>query len=199
MIMNTHLVSVIVPATGHAPDSDGSDGIELLIPHVSEIFWSALAVLIIAIVLVKFALPKFNQVLDERTAKIESGLALAKKAKEDSKRADEKNERMIAEARQVASEIRDKASQDAKQIVDAATEKAKVEADRVMANAQRQIEAQRQAAQITLRSDIGLLAAELAEKIVGEQLQDRELSARVVDRFLDDLEKETITQAPKED
>lgn len=182
------------------PPGEEPEGIELLIPHVSEIFWSVLAIIIIAVVLVKFALPKFNAIIDERTAKIESGLALAKKAKEDSRRADKEAERKIAEARQVASEIREQASQDAKQIVEDATEKAKVEADRVMANAQRQIQADRQAAQITLRSDVGLLAAELAEKIVGEQLKDRELSARVVDRFLDDLEQDTVSQqATKED
>ena len=33
-----------------------------------------------------------------------------------------------------------------------------------------------------------MLAADLAENIVGEQLTDRELSARVVERFLDQLE-----------
>ena len=49
-------------------------------------------------------------------------------------------------------------------------------------------QADKQAAQISLRTDVGLLASSLAEKIVGEQLKDTELSARVIDRFLDDLE-----------
>ena len=51
-----------------------------------------------------------------------------------------------------------------------------------------------QAAQISLRSDVGMLATELAEKIVGEQLKDTALTARVVDRFLDDLEKESSAE-----
>lgn len=174
------------------------EGIELLLPHLPEVFWSAIAILIIAVVIKVFALPRFTEILDERTAKIESGLALAKKAKEDSKKADAQAQRTIAEARQVASEIRDQASTEAKQTIEDAKEKAKIEADRVMANARRQIEVERQAAQITLRSDVGLLAAELAEKIVGEQLKDRELSARVIDRFLDDLEKESATHSTKE-
>ncbi|MDO5747203.1 MAG: F0F1 ATP synthase subunit B [Actinomycetaceae bacterium] len=183
----------------HAPAGEGPEGIELLLPHLSEVFWSALAVVIIAVVVAKFALPKFNAILDERTAKIESGLALAKKAKQDSRKADEEAQRTIAEARQVAADIREQASQEAKKTIEDATEKARVEAERVMANAHRQIEADRQAAHITLRADIGLLAAELAEKIVGEQLKDRELSARVIDRFLDDLEAETLKQGTKGD
>ena len=45
-----------------------------------------------------------------------------------------------------------------------------------------------QAAQISLRTDVGMLASTLAERIVGEQLSDTALSERVIDRFLDELE-----------
>ncbi len=56
---------------------------------------------------------------------------------------------------------------------------------------QRQILAEKQAAQISLRSEVGLLASELAEKIIGEQLTDTALTSRVVDRFLDELEADS--------
>ena len=52
----------------------------------------------------------------------------------------------------------------------------------------RQILAEKQAAQISLRTDVGMLASTLAERIVGEQLSDTALSERVIDRFLDELE-----------
>ena len=38
-----------------------------------------------------------------------------------------------------------------------------------------------QAAQISLRTDVGMLASTLAERIVGEQLSDTALSERVID------------------
>ena len=44
--------------------------------------------------------------------------------------------------------------------------------------------------QCPLRSEVGTLATTLAGKIVGEALNDDERSARVVDRFLADLETE---------
>ena len=71
-------------------------------------------------------------------------------------------------------------------------DKAKREIAEADSKAQREIQAaHEEAAQI--RED----AHELAEKIVGEQLTDRELSARVVDRFLDQLavssEKESVS------
>ena len=46
----------------------------------------------------------------------------------------------------------------------------------------------RLAQDFSLRSEVGLLASELAEKIIGEQLKDTALTSRVVDRFLDELE-----------
>ena len=52
----------------------------------------------------------------------------------------------------------------------------------------RQILAEKQAAQISLRTDVGMLASTLAERIVGEHLSDTALSERVIDRFLDELE-----------
>ena len=39
----------------------------------------------------------------------------------------------------------------------------------------------------TLESDVGVLATELAGRIVGEAIQDEGLAHRVIDRFLDDL------------
>jgi F-type H+-transporting ATPase subunit b len=42
---------------------------------------------------------------------------------------------------------------------------------------------------ISLRNEVGALAVELASKIVGEALDDQARQSRVVDRFLDDLEK----------
>ena len=62
---------------------------------------------------------------------------------------------------------------------------------RIVEASQRQILAEKQAAQISLRSEVGLLASELAEKIIGEQLTDTALTSRVVDRFLDELEADS--------
>ena len=73
----------------------------------------------------------------------------------------------------------------------AARQEATGEANRILEGAQRQILAEKQAAEISLRSEVGLLASELAEKIIGEQLTDTALTSRVVDRFLDELEADS--------
>ena len=67
--------------------------------------------------------------------------------------------------------------------------KAQEEAARITSAAHASIEAERQQAITSLRNEVGALAVELASKIVGESLDDQARQSRIVDRFLDDLEK----------
>jgi F-type H+-transporting ATPase subunit b len=52
-----------------------------------------------------------------------------------------------------------------------------------------QIEAERQAALVSLRAEVGTLALSLASGIIGETLSDDKRANAVVDRFLADLEE----------
>jgi len=171
-----------------AASEGGEEGGNMLLPETSDLVWGTVAFLIIAVVLLRYALPRFTKVLDERTRRIEEGLELADKAKEDQTNAELKAARLVEDARRDAAKIREDAQAQAQEIVAAAREAAQGEAGKALDAAERQIQADKQAAQISLRTDVGLLASSLAEKIVGEQLKDTELSARVIDRFLDDLE-----------
>lgn len=171
-----------------AASEGGEEGGNMLLPETSDLVWGTVAFVIIAVVLLRYALPRFTKVLDERTRRIEEGLELADKAKEDQTNAELKAARLVEDARRDAAKIREDAQVQAQEIVAAAREAAQGEAGKALDAAERQIQADKQAAQISLRTDVGLLASSLAEKIVGEQLKDTELSARVIDRFLDDLE-----------
>ena len=127
--------------------------------------------------------------LDERTRKIEEGLELADRARSNQENAELKAARLIEDARREAAGLRAAAQNEAKEIIAQARADAQKEASRAMEAAERQIRADKQAAEISLHTDVGLLASDLAERIVGEQLTDTALSARVIDRFLDELEK----------
>ncbi len=176
--------NAVLPAASEGGEESGN----MLLPETSDLVWGTVAFLIIAVVLLRYALPRFTKVLDERTRRIEEGLELADKAKEDQSNAELKAARLVEDARRDAAKIREDAQVQAQEIVAAAREAAQGEAGKALDAAERQIQADKQAAQISLRTDVGLLASSLAEKIVGEQLKDTELSARVIDRFLDDLE-----------
>ena len=176
--------NAVLPAASEGGEESGN----MLLPETSDLVWGTVAFVIIAVVLLRYALPRFTKVLDERTRRIEEGLELADKAKEDQTNAELKAARLVEDARRDAAKIREDAQAQAQEIVAAAREAAQGEAGKALDAAERQIQADKQAAQISLRTDVGLLASSLAEKIVGEQLKDTERSARVIDRFLDDLE-----------
>ncbi|HEY0186398.1 MAG TPA: F0F1 ATP synthase subunit B [Cellulomonas sp.] len=171
------------------------EGWRLLVPESYDVLWSTIILVVIAVVFYKFVLPRFQAVLDERTEKIEGGLARAENAQEEAAAAKAAYEQQLQEARAEAGRIRDDARTEAGQIVAEGREKATAEQSRVVEAAQRQIEAERQQASVSLRADVGALATELASRIVGESLADEVRRTAVVDRFLDELDSATPSAA----
>lgn len=159
-----------------------------LIPAWYDIIWSGLWFIVILVVVWKVALPKFTAMLDKRSAAIEGNIAKADEAQKQAEAALEEYTRQLAEARTEAGEIREAAREDGKKIVAEAKDAASSEAARITATAHTQIEAERQTALVSLRSEVGSLAIDLAGGVVGETLSDDARATAVVDRFLADLE-----------
>jgi len=159
-----------------------------LLPETYDIVWSLVCVIIIGIVMMRYVLPRFQSVLDERTEKIEGGLAQAETAQAEAQAALAEYHQQLADARTEAARIRDEARTEATAILAESRTRATAEAARIVEAAQRQIDAERQQASISLRTEVGRLATDLASKIVGESLEDTARQSRVVDRFLAELE-----------
>ena len=176
-----------------AEGEDAVPGWRLLIPYPWEIAWSAVFLLIFALVFMKFVLPRMNAVLDERAEKIEGGIRHAEQVQEQADQLRSDQEQELAAARQEAAAIREKARADGATIVSEAVARAEAESDRVLTAGRQQLGAERIAASTELRGEVGTLASDLASKIVGESLTDDERSRRVIDRFLDDLESSQST------
>jgi F-type H+-transporting ATPase subunit b len=171
----------------------------LLLPHDYDLVWSLVIVTIVGFVFYRYVLPKFQAVLDERTAKIEGGISQAEQAQQEAAAALAEYHQQLAESRADAAKTREEARAEGAVIVAELKTKANEEAARIVETAHRQIEAERQAAAVSLRAEVGTLATELASRIVGESLQDSARQSRVVDRFLDELEAaEPATTSAKE-
>jgi F0F1-type ATP synthase membrane subunit b/b' len=70
-------------------------------------------------------------------------------------------------------------------------ETAAMEALRLTETAKKQIEAERQAAIISLRAEVGALAIDLASSVIKQSLKDDKNASSMVDGFLADLEKDS--------
>ena len=154
-----------------------------LIPDVGEIVITLIGFLILYYIVAKYVVPAFEKIYQDRKEAIEGGLAKAEKAQAEAAAARDEYTQQLESARE-------EARAEGEAIIADARERATAEAQRISDNAAKAIEAERAAAAVSLRSEVGTLATTLAGKIVGEALNDDERSARVVDRFLADLETE---------
>jgi F-type H+-transporting ATPase subunit b len=161
-----------------------------LIPSLPEVIIGTICFVLVFGVLSKMLLPRINAMLQERTEKIEGGLEQAEKAQEEANRTLGQYRTQLAEARHEASRLREEAREQGAQIIAEMREQAQAEARRLTEAAQAQIESERRQAVASLRTEVGAIAVELASRVVGESLEDEARQSGVVDRFLDELERE---------
>ena len=159
-----------------------------VLPATYDIVWSAVCFIIILVFFWRYVLPRMQKLLDERAEAIEGNIAKADEAQRKAEAALEEYTAQLADARSEAGRIRETAREDGKRIVAEAKDQATTEAARVTTSAHAQIEAERQAALVSLRSEVGTIAIDLASGVVGESLSEDAKAKAVVDRFLADLE-----------
>ncbi|OLT26701.1 ATP synthase F0 subunit B [Nocardiopsis sp. CNR-923] len=163
--------------------------------HWDEFTFGLIAFLVILGVVYKMW-PKLTKALDERADQIEGGIARAQKAETEADEIRQQYKEKLEEAHREYAQELEKAKEQRAAIIAEAREEAQAEARRIVEAAQVQIEADRQQAFLQLRGEIGALSTELATRIVGETLGDDAARSRVVDRFLEELERsEGSTQA----
>ena len=133
--------------------------------------------------------PMFEKAFTARTEAIQGGIEKAERAQREAAEALSQYTSQLTEARGEAQKIREEARTQGAAIIEDLRAKAQEEAGRITAAAHASIEAERQQAITSLRNEVGTLATELASKIVGEALDDQVRQSRIVDRFLEDLEK----------
>ena len=160
-----------------------------LIPHTAEIIVGAIAFSLLFFVLRSKVVPMFEKAFTARTEAIQGGMERAEKAQLEAQRALSQYNEQLSSAQGEASKLREEARIQGAAILEELRTKAQDEAARITAAAHASIEAERQQAITSLRNEVGALAVELASKIVGEALEDQARQSRIVDRFLDDLEK----------
>ena len=160
-----------------------------LIPHTAELVVGAIAFTLLFLTLRKFVVPMFEKAFTERTNAIQGGIERAEKAQLEAQRALAHYTDQLSKAQAEAQTLREEARVQGASIIEDLRTKAQEEAARITATAHASIEAERQQAIASLRTEVGALAVELASKIVGESLDDAARQSRVVERFLDDLEK----------
>nr|WP_245582113.1 F0F1 ATP synthase subunit B [Nocardioides halotolerans] len=145
--------------------------------------------------LARYVIPPINKAMEARQDAIRAEFEEVEAAKQQASSAEEEYKTQLADARKEANRLREGAREEGAQIVAELREQGEAEKARIVESAHAQIAAERQQALASLRAEVGSLATTLAGRIVGESLEDDERSARVVDRFLSDLESFEVAKA----
>jgi F-type H+-transporting ATPase subunit b len=167
------------------------EGQNPLLPAIYDIVWSIIPFALVLLLFWKVVLPRLTVVLDQRAEAIEGGISQAESAQKEAADALQKYTTMLAEARDEAASIRDEARSEGQKILQEMKTQAQAEADRIAQNAQAQIEAERQAALVALRKEVGALALDLAGAVVRDQLGQDKKAAALVDGMLADIQAES--------
>lgn len=134
----------------------------------------------------KYVWPPIIAAMQEREEKIADGLAAADRASHDLELAQEKAVERLKEAKEEAAGIIDSANKRANQLVEEAKDAAVVEADRVKASAQAEIEQETNRAREQLRGQVAALSIAGAEKVLGAAI-DQQAHSELVDKLAAEL------------
>ncbi len=160
---------------------------ELVKPEFGLIFWMCISFGIIVFILKKFAWTPILNMLTERENSIQNALDSAERAKEEMKALQSNNERILSEAKaerdlllKDAREIREKMIAEAKGI-------ASKEGERLLKSARENIQNEKMAAITELKNQVASLSIDIAEKILKSELSSDEKQKSLVNTLLKDV------------
>ena len=157
----------------------------LITPGLGVIFWMVISFGILVFILLKFGWPIILKALDERESAINDALLAADKAKEEMKQLKIGNEELLREAKMERDEMLKNAKLTSEKIIADSKIKATEEADRIVDIARQSIEYEKMEAIHELKNQIATLSIEIAEKLLKQELADKEKAGNFIKQELE--------------
>lgn len=154
---------------------------------VGLFFWQLFLFLVLLFVLRKFAWKPILGAVEEREKSIEDSLASAEKAREEMARLKSDNDRILAEARAERDSILKEAREIKDKMINDAKAEAGSQAEKIIANAKEQIQNEKMAAVTDLKNQVAEMSIEIAEMVLGKELEDKAKQGEIVKDQLDNF------------
>jgi len=147
---------------------------QLLTPDLGLLIWTLLAFLIVFFLLKKFAWPAIIKGLSEREANIANSIASAEKIKLEMAQLKNDNEALLTKAREERAILLKEAKETKDKMINDAKDEAKVQAAKILADAQASINQQKMAALTEIKNQVGNLVIEVSEKVLRRELNNKQ-------------------------
>jgi F-type H+-transporting ATPase subunit b len=145
----------------------------LVKPDLGLVIWMTLTFGIVMYVLGKFAWKPILKAVHTRENNIEEAITSAEKVKAEMALLKNENESLLAKAREERALMLKEARETKDKMIGEAKEQAKIEASKIMVDAQAAIQAQKMAALTDVKNQVGNLVIEVSEKILKRELNNK--------------------------
>lgn len=150
-------------------------------------FMQAIILLILIVLMRKFAWKPILNSLQDREEGIQGALDAAEEARKEMQNLQADNERILNEARAERDGMLKEARQLKENMIADAKTEAQAEADKIVAQAQATIDSEKKAAIADLKSQVAGLSVEIAEKVVRKELSGKDNQLELVESMLEDV------------
>ena len=160
---------------------------ELVLPGIGLMFWMTLSFLILLFILGKFGWKPIMGMLNKREKSITDALQEAEKTREEMRLLKIDNELLLKQAKEERDAIVSEARKVSQKMYDSAKEKANFEAEHIIESAKEAIHYEKMKAIADSKNTIDDLSVDIAEKVILQELKDKQAHSTYVNKLLDDI------------
>lgn len=146
------------------------------------------AVIFVGLVLLlkKFAWKPILDAVNEREEGIKNALQSAEQARQEMANLKSDNEKLLADARAERDTLLKEAREIKEKMINDAKADAQAQGEKMIAQAKAAIEGEKNAAMAELKNQVSALSLEIAEKLLRDELSNKEAQSKLVEKMLGD-------------
>ena len=160
---------------------------DLVTPAVGQLFWGGLVFIILLILLKKFAWKPILTAVNEREESIQESMDMAIKTKAEMEALQTQNQDILKEARIERDKMIKEASETSKKLIEESREEGKLQQQKIVAEAQKIINAEKAAAISELKTQVASLSLEIAEKVIRGELASNDKQKALAEQIANDI------------
>jgi len=149
--------------------------------------WQVLIFVGLILLLKKFAWKPILDSVNEREEGIKNALLSAENARKEMQNLQADNQRILQEARLERDNMLKEAREMKEKMVDDAKTEAQAQGQKMIEQAKAAIESEKNAAMAELKSHVSTLSLSIAEKLLKEELSNKEAQTKLVEKLLGDV------------
>ena len=149
-------------------------------------FWALIIFVGLVLLLKKFAWKPILDAVNTREEGIRNALLSAENAKKEMQNLKSDNEKLLADARAERESMLKEAREIKEKMISDAKTEAQVQGEKMISQAKAAITAEKNAAMAELKNQVSTLSLEIAEKVLRDELSNKDSQAKLVEKMLGD-------------